>query len=271
MKKLILIDSDGTLRKTDGTISNRTIEIIKRLVEEGSYVVICTGRPRYHTEIIMKDAGASTIIISSNGAEIYDTSIDKVICSSFMDIKECYKLIEYAVMHDLRLVINVGNIEFVTKELKNDNQILLDFNNYKEQLNGHNVYQCMFVDSKIDKIDELKRILENSETIKVKNKINQNKISDSNWFTIGNSDANKGTALISLAKFLNIPIKDTVAIGNDYNDIAMFEVAGFSVCVDNATEDVKECADYITASNDDDGVATVLEKILLDELKKEIY
>lgn len=267
MRKLILIDSDETLRRTDGSISTRTKEAIKKLKELDNYVVICTGRPRYHTETIMKDAGLSNIIVCSNGAEIFDTSTNEIIFSSFMDIEECYKLINYAIMHDLRLVVNVGNNEYVTKELKNDNQILLDFNNYKEQLKKKNIYQCMFVDSKVDEIEKLKILIASSETIKIKNRIDQNKVSDSNWFTVGSFEATKGSALVKLANYLNVPIEDTIAIGNDYNDISMFQEAGFSVCVANAIEEVKDYVDYITTSNDEDGVAILLEMVISGEIK----
>ena len=67
MKRLIIIDSDGTLRRTDGTFSDRTKEIIKKMLENNHYIVICTGRPRYHTEDIMKEVGSSPIIVANNG------------------------------------------------------------------------------------------------------------------------------------------------------------------------------------------------------------
>ena len=87
------------------------------------------------------------------------------------------------------------------------------------------------------------------------------------WFTIGNSSANKGNALITLAKYLNIDIKDTIAIGNDYNDISMLKEAGLSICVENSLEEVKQESNYITSSNNEDGVALVLEKMLKNNFK----
>ena len=85
MKKLILIDSDGTLRKDDGTFSDRTKEIIKELVNKGHYIVICTGRPRYHTEEIMKEVNSSPIIISNNGADIYNVITKEEIGAYYID------------------------------------------------------------------------------------------------------------------------------------------------------------------------------------------
>ena len=204
MKRLILIDSDETLRRTDGSISDKTKKVIKQLIEEGNYIAICTGRPRYHTIEIMNMSGTCPIIISSNGAEIFDTNTNKVIHSSFIDLEECYKLIDYAINYDLRLIISVGDHEYVTKNLKNDNQILLDLDNYKEQLIGKNIYQCMIVDEKKEEVEKLKDLIESSKTIKVKNGLRPGEVSDLNWFTIGNTKATKGTALKKLAKHLKI-------------------------------------------------------------------
>ena len=69
-----------------------------------------------------------------------------------------------------------------------------------------------------------------------------------------------------MSDYLNIPIENTIAIGNDKNDISMFEVAGLSVAVDNASDDIKSKVDYITLSNDEDGVAVFLEEILVKKI-----
>ena len=72
MKYLIAIDSDGTLRRSDGTISNETKEVIKKLKDQGHIIVISTARPRYHTLKISNEVGINDYLISSNGTEVYD-------------------------------------------------------------------------------------------------------------------------------------------------------------------------------------------------------
>lgn len=266
MKKLVLIDSDGTLRRTDGTFSEKAKQVIKKLVDNGHYIVICTGRPRYHTEEIMREVGTSPIIISNNGADIYNIDTKEEIGFLYMNKTECYKLIDYAFLNDIRLIISTGYTEFVTKEIRNSNQVTLDFNNYKEQLKNKEIFQCLVVDENTTKLNKMKELVFNGNNLELKNGNTTNKIDNLDWFTIGNINATKGNALITLSNYLNIKVEDTIAIGNDYNDISMLKEAGFSVCVDNALEEVKEYADYITLSNDDDGVAVVLEKILEGEL-----
>ena len=80
---------------------------------------------------------------------------------------------------------------------------------------------------------------------------------------IANLNSNKGNAVRKLLEILNIPKEDTIAIGDDNNDLSMFEQVGYRVAVDNAIDIVKEKADEITLTNDEDGVAVFLEKLLM--------
>lgn len=75
--------------------------------------------------------------------------------------------------------------------------------------------------------------------------------------------ASKGTALEKLANYLSIPIQNTIAIGNDNNDLSMIKVAGYRSSVSNATIDLKNNADKIIDSNDEDGIAKYLSEIFL--------
>ena len=79
---------------------------------------------------------------------------------------------------------------------------------------------------------------------------------------IANIDSNKGNAVKKLLEILNIKKEETIAIGDDINDLSMFEQVGYKVAVDNAINIVKENADEITLSNDKDGVALFLDKML---------
>ena len=85
------------------------------------------------------------------------------------------------------------------------------------------------------------------------------------WFSIVNQEASKGNMLKILADKLNIPIKNTIAIGNDYNDLSMINSAHDGYAMANANNIVKTHAKYITYSNNDDGVAIALEKIMQEK------
>ena len=79
-------------------------------------------------------------------------------------------------------------------------------------------------------------------------------------------NVNKGNGLINLAKILNIEIEEIIAIGDNYNDLSMLELAGLSVAAGNAVEDVKKICDYTTKANNNEGVVSeVIEKFILNK------
>jgi Cof subfamily protein (haloacid dehalogenase superfamily) len=88
--------------------------------------------------------------------------------------------------------------------------------------------------------------------------------SKKNFLEFTNRNATKGFALKFLADYWGIDRKNVMAIGDNYNDTSMIEYAGLGVCVANGEEEIKKTADYITLSNEEDGVAYVLNKFILD-------
>ena len=262
-RKLILIDSDDTLKKSDGTISERSKKAIRDNRKAGNIVVICTARPRYQTLEVMRDSDANCIVVSSNGAEIYDSRKEQVLFNSFIDKDLVIKLVEDAFVNDIRLILTTENIEYVTKEVRNPKQVLLINADYVNVLSECDIKQCMFIDEKKDKIYMEKEVISHFNELHIVDEISENSSYYEKWFSVSNVRCSKGNALKFLSDYLNIPIENTIAIGNDKNDISMFEVAGLSVAVDNASDDIKSKVDYITLSNDEDGVAVFLEEILV--------
>ncbi len=258
MKYLIAIDSDGTLNRSDGTISDRTKKIIEKLVGVGHYIIICTARPRYHTKKVCESAKASKYLISSNGTEIYDDFLKSVIKTVFLKKEDCLTIYEYAIKANIRIIFVVDDIEYATQFVRNNNQKILtgEITNF---INENNIKQCMIIGNDHEKILKFKNY--------ITNKLNVNIIDSSNikkeeiWFSIIDKNASKGNALITLAEYLNIPLSNTIAIGNDFNDLSMLKVAGQSVVVANADEHLKKIASIIIDDNDSDGVASFLEKL----------
>lgn len=261
MKHLIAIDSDGTLRKSDGTISAKTKEIISRLINDNNIVVICTARPRYHTLEIASKVNSSDYLISSNGTEIYDNKNKKIIYGEYLPKDLCMKIYEDTKKLNIRVVFVCENTEYVTKFVRNKSQILINDDNINELFN-YNIKQVMVIDEDKDTVKKYEKELSKISQLNMVDSSNFNK--DYKSFSMISSNASKGNALKILANYLNIPMKNTIAIGNDKNDISMIKMAGIGVAVANATDDLKKYAKVITNSNDDDGVANYLEKLLKD-------
>lgn len=174
-----------------------------------------------------------------------------------MSPRHCKKIYSDVENIGIRAIFVSDNIEYATQFIRNDSQILLNENNIDNML-AKNIKQIMIIGKDKEKIKKYKN--------KVK-KYNLNIIDASSdtkkeiWFSIISNKASKGIALKKLAEHLNIPMYQTVAIGNDNNDLSMIQVARVGVAVENATDELKKEANYITDSNDDDGVAKYLEKL----------
>lgn len=257
MKYLIAVDSDGTLRHSDGTISEKTKEIVKKVINKGNTVVVCTARPRYHTLKVSNEVGANDYLISSNGTEIYDNINKKVIWASYIEDNDCEKLYKYATSNNIRIMFVLENTEYVTEFTRNENQILLSDNNINDVLNG-NVKQIMVIGKEKDKIKKFQDKVENKYHMNVLD--SSGNLKDEIWFSIVSNESSKGIALIKLCEYLQISIENTIVFGNDKNDISMFKVAAKSVAVSNASKIALNNAKEITESNDNDGVAIYLEK-----------
>ena len=255
-KYLIAIDSDGTLRHDDGTISEGTKDVIKKLTSNGHIIVVCTGRPRYHTLEISSKVGIKDYLISSNGTEVYDNINNKIIYSAYLKNDICKKIYEDSLKLDLRVIFVSENTEYATKFIRNDKQVLLTNDNI--DLLNNDIKQIMVIDER-EKVKNYRRYVSDNYKLNIMNSSDEDQ--EEIWFSIISDDASKGMALKKLAEYLNIPIENTIAIGNDKNDIPMFEIAGHSVAMENSSVEVKEKADEITASNNQDGVRVFLEKI----------
>ena len=262
MKKIIYIDCDGTLKNDKGEISERTKKAINQFTQAGNYIVLCTGQPRYFAEKISKEIGCESFFISSNGSEIYNNIEGRIIKIISVDNADFIRIYEYAEKNDIRIVAVSTDKEFVTKEIRNKNQYMLPNNliDLEIFLTHNKIKQIMLISSDNKKISRAKsELINKTDSITI---LNQSTNEKEPWVAFGNSKVSKGEAIKELTTYLGETINNTIAIGNGYNDISMFEVAGKSVAMENAENDIKNRVDIITASNNDDGVAIFLENIL---------
>lgn len=267
MKKLVFVDSDGTLKNNQGIISEYTKETLAKLQSKGIEVIITTGRPRYHALKVKNNSNASRYVISSNGAEVYDSKDDKVIYALYLnnsDIKEIYDI---CTKNNCRFIMTVNDKEVVTDFVKNENQILLDTE--LETFLSHNLVKQVFI--RADDNDEIKRTYEevkqmDNVTIVNESPFFQTGIPEAKgvWFSVGHKNSNKGEAIKALCQYLDVSLLDTYGFGNDYNDVKMFETVNHSIVMDNAVSDLKSKAKIIAQSNEDHGVAKLLESLFLE-------
>lgn len=272
MYKLLCMDMDGTLLNSEGRVSERNLKAIKLAHERGIIITVCTGRiftsARYYAELI----GVKAPIIALNGAYIREKDKDEVIYKSVLGKEKCAKILEVAQKYGLYPHFNTPDIVLtekiifssegyvkMNKNLPKDKQISIElvqdwdktFQQYDDE-----IIKCITVDNDKEKILKAKQELLKCEEFEVVS-------SWSNNFEVMCKGVSKGRAVEVLAGFYNIKREEIMCIGDNENDISMLSYAGLGVAMGNGESFVKEAADFVTDTNDEDGVAKAIEKFIL--------
>lgn len=264
MIKAIFIDIDGTLRNSKKEITNKTKETIGVVKKAGIKVVICSGRARKYAECVSKECNASELIIASDGADVYDYKNNKSIYINSIPTKSCIELYKLATKHNVTICIDTENGQFTNQEKLLGDTVQYD-NDIENTVMNSQIIHIHFFDKDVNKMKKVLEDVRKIEGIKIGN--NDLFYNQVNYYIfVSNSNSNKGQGITKLCKKINIELKDTIAIGDDFNDLDMFKVVGHSVAMENASENIKKVVDEITLSNDEDGVAIFLDK-LLKEIK----
>ena len=268
MKKLVTIDLDGTLFDKEKKISENNKLAIKKAHEMGVKIVIATGRPITGAMPVLEELGLTTdndYAIIYNGAKIFNVGTKEEIYTSTIngkDVRQIYyeslKLGVYihAFRKNEELIATTHNpYTDVEARLNKLTEVLVDFNTIKDD---EKFLKCMMVDCDEKVTNAINNINERFYTDY--SMVRSSKI----FLEFLNKTTHKGSALQTLAEYLNIDIKDTMAIGDAGNDLPMIKIAGIGVAMENAFPEIKQQADYITSSNEDSGVAKALEKFVLN-------
>ena len=266
MYKIIFIDIDGTLRNDKKEITEKTKETIRKTIEKGIYVLICSGRPTKYVEEVSKEALASSYVIGCNGGEIYDYKEKKTIYLNALEQGEIMTLWNIANRYDVQFSMISNGRRIVKKQTDDETDILLE-EPIENFVTDNLVTQCVFSSLNLENIRNSKEEINDIKKIEI---VNLSKCLENNKFPkekpffldITCKDTSKGNAIKKLCEYLKIDLKDSVAIGDSYNDVTMFEIVGHSVAMGNAPEDIKRIVDEVTDTNNEDGVAKFLEKVI---------
>lgn len=271
MYQLIAIDMDGTLLNETKEISERNKEAIRRAKEMGRHVVIATGRPlvgirKYLEELEMN--GDGDYVIAFNGALVQEAKSGRVIAKitlSWQDYQDLYPVSQALGVHiqalsEHHVMTPVANP--YTDVEANINDIETEIIAVSEVDPSMTIVKVMFVDEP-EKLDAAVQNL--PEWVKEKYTIVR---SSDIFLEFLDKRVNKGTGVEALANELGVAQEKVICVGDAGNDIAMISFAGLGVAMANAFDEVKEIADVITKSNEEDGVAHIIETYMLSSKKK---
>lgn len=276
--KLVCIDMDGTLLNSKKIVSEANKSAIKKAHELGVNIVITTGRVYENAAFYSNLIGVKSPVIASNGAIIKDKDTEKVIYKRPLGTENINQIISLCNRYKVRPNFNTHNSficgsrfvymlvsRFFLKSMSSasNGRLKMEYvkDNYKlikklEQ-NYDDIIKCEIIHISSKKINKLKEELRKLKDIEV--------VSSSKYnIEITAKSVSKGKAVEALANYYKIRKEEIITIGDSENDLSMIEYGGLGVAMGNAREEIKKRADYITDTNNNDGVAKVINKFILD-------
>lgn len=249
--KLIILDLDGTLLKNDKTVSEENIKALIHFKEKGNKILFATARPPRDAYKYVPENLRDNPIICYNGACIidkdknvlYQNQIDRKSVMEFIKIAKNMRYSDLCLEINDILYSNFDTKDFFGKAKTN----IVDL----EKLEFEYAYKIIICSKEKINKDLLEKIPRSIKGI----------ITDNGTLCQAiNSEVSKWTSIQYLIEKLNIKKNDTIAFGDDYNDIEMIKNCGIGVAMGNAEEDVKNVADFVTETNMNDGVAKFIKE-----------
>ncbi|MDT8718696.1 sugar-phosphatase [Clostridium sp. 19966] len=269
MYKLLALDMDGTLLRSDKTISEKTLDAIKKAREKGVKIVLATGRPVHGILSYIEQLGLNNddeFVVTFNGCTVQTAKSGEILFEISVKGEDLHYL--YEISKNLNIDIHAfTSPEFCITPKINEYSLI------EARINKIDLVEKDFYDIKPE--EEVIKVLmvaskENLDAAYSKlpeeayEKYSVMRSSDI-FLEFLSKGINKSRGIDFLANKLNIKREEIICIGDAENDIAMIEYAGLGVAMGNAFTKVKKASNYITFTNDEDGVAHVIDKFVLSE------
>lgn len=292
MYKFVAIDIDGTLLNSSGKLTKYTIDTIKEVTKKGVKVVLTSGRVTDSVKVIADTVNADKYIICDNGATIVNLESNEVIFSRYIEKETIIKLLEFCITNNIYYMV-FTNKEIIVKDIKHMALMFYKRRHHlKDEEDGCSQIRFGGIDY-IQKVEEpftriiicdqdraiynsIINMLKKFDDIEllaaphISNKIIRDGDKDVflsySYAEILAKDTNKWTAIKMLTDKLGIKREEIIAIGDNFNDIQMIQNAGLGIAMNNGSPVAKEVASVIAPSNNDDGVAKVMERYVLKNM-----
>lgn len=264
--RLIAMDLDDTLLKDDWTISPRVVKAIQKAREQGVKVTIATGRMPISTRPYAKELGLDIPVITYHGAMIQQAVSGDILFRQVIPSQISAQLIRdleergiYAQIY-LKDRVIAQTLNEWSREYARIASVRIEEADLARVLSQEpeGVEKILGIAREAD-LDQLRPFLSQ----RYGNKVHVTK-SKPHFLEIVEASVNKGVALAHLAEGFKIHRQEVMAIGDSLNDLEMIRYAGVGVAMGNARPEVKEQADFVTASNEEDGVAEAIERYVLN-------
>lgn len=263
--KLMAVDIDGTLLNDSGELTENTKNAIRQWVDKGLIFTIASGRPIQGIEGLNKTLDLDVPFITYNGAMVVLGKSKQVLYEQKLSRSDAEEIIKLGEKYNVTIMIWKDNELYVPtlnervnkyKIISGVEPIVID---NMEKLIESGVTKILWYDEveNIEKYQkEIGRCLSDSVNFHP---------SRPYFMEFVDKNASKAIAMEKLGRYYGIKQSEMIAVGDGFNDLSMIQYAGLGVAMANSPDEVKEKADYITLSNEEDGVAHVIYKFILNE------
>lgn len=268
MYKLIALDMDGTLFNSDKKITDYTKQTLAKARANGVKIVLASGRPLAGLQAPLQELDLiqkNEYVLSFNGALIVDAKTGEIVSKCILkgkDYKDLYQVALALGVHCHAFSTRQGLItnetsQYTEHEASINNIDINIINPLTDIADDEDIVKVMFIDppeildSAIAKLPSW-----------IKERYNVFK-STPFFLEMTHKAVDKGAGLRKLADYLDIDYNETMACGDEANDYTMIKAAGLGVAMENGIDKVKAIADYVTDTNDNNGVAKAIEKFVL--------
>ncbi|MEE1763064.1 HAD family hydrolase [Streptomyces sp. SP18BB07] len=260
--KLIATDLDGTLLRSDDSVSRRTREALAAATAAGAAHIVVTGRAVPWTRHILDDLGYRGLAVCGQGAQVYDAGEHRLLTAVTLDR-------QLAAVALAKIEAEVGPLHLAASRAGLDGEILVG--------SGYAALHGSLPTTPLTDVSELwaaplNKIYIQHPTLTSDELTEASRQAAGGFVTVAMAGEGivellplgltKATGLSLAARRLGMKRTDTIAFGDMPNDIPMFTWATHGVAMANAHVDLKAVADEVTSSNEDDGIAEVLERLL---------
>lgn len=262
--KLIVADLDGTLVLKQET-TEKTKTTIHALKEKGYLFTIATGRHYHAAQPFVEMFDVQLPVICSNGAFIYDYQKKEVLHQQLIDEDVVSRVMQRCDEVEVDFLVYTTQAIYATQRAKQklmsrigDVKVTVKERHELNLVTSQGVVKVLVIEDDENKRTLLKSKLDKESTIKYVQ-------SQPAFLDIGHKLSEKGNALKILAQYLEIPIHEIFAIGDQENDISMIQHAGVGVAMGDGDEALLKVADFVTKSFHEEGFSFAIEHIIFNQ------
>ena len=265
-KRLIISDFDGTLANSKNEVSVEVRNAINEYVSRGGIFAVCTGRMLSSILPRVKELDLKGLIVAYQGSVIADIESGKQLRNNSLCVDDCIEICSFIEKH--KFTCNIYSNEVLYTTIPSGEEGLVKYETITGvkavNINGS---MSLFIKANNLECNKITMLVKPGERESIY-KLLQSEFDERFDVTcsaavlveISPKGDDKGSALKYIAEYFKVDLADTVAIGDNLNDLSMIKIASVGIAVGNAVEDLKRVSDYVSVSNDDDAVAEIIEK-----------